>query len=208
MMTRGLGVLVLVALACGGRGRDPDAEPATTEETEAGPETAAQSSATSHLAEADPAAVCLGLPDVEVPGFCRTCLGGAFPRCLSAPVPKPDVEPAACGAPSCGLAPNTDTSSYFFPDEYFESAGECSDGKTFIAQLGRFRGVIVYFRDADGQVGSAAYTSTITDCACSGESVSGDVLCPSPTFETAPPDGEVKFPFADGHRAAPCMCAD
>jgi hypothetical protein len=103
--------------------------------------------------------------------------------------------------------PDSSLRSPLFLGSEFMSDGECSDGKTFQATLGTFGGEIVYFRGG-AQVGRATYIDIITDCACSGEGFTGDVLCASPIFETAPPEGELRFPFADGHRAAPCLCAD
>jgi len=85
--------------------------------------------------------------------------------------------------------------------------GTCADGKLFEAMLSPFEGRITYRSLGGDVIGTAAYTFGNGDCACSGETFSGDALCLSPLFETAP-EGEVRFPFADGHRAAPCMCMD
>jgi hypothetical protein len=88
--------------------------------------------------------------------------------------------------------------------------GACADGKTFIARVAVDSGHVWYFR-GDTWVGSASYTAQIGDCACSGESWSGDVRCAEPTYETLCgqfDEPTLSLPFADGKRVAPCLCAD
>jgi hypothetical protein len=207
-----LAAVVLVALACG----DSAAEPTSTDNTEPSLEATAPINEASDAAEA-----CLGPTTIELSGYaqyCTACLAGAVPRCADVAVPGPrKSEPVACAVPDCEATVS--------PDELMASAGNgtfgnppnsesqlqgsCADGKTFLAVIGPLFGSITYYRDPLAPpVGAAVYSQTITDCACSGERWSGDALCPSPAFETAPPDGEMTFPFADGHRAAPCLCAD
>jgi hypothetical protein len=79
-----------------------------------------------------------------------------------------------------------------------------------VALLGTFDGKIWYFR-GDAWAGTARYTAEIGDCACSGESWSGDVRCAEPTYETLCGqfnEPSLSLPFADGKRVAPCLCAD
>jgi hypothetical protein len=79
-----------------------------------------------------------------------------------------------------------------------------------VALLGTFDGKIWYFR-GDAWAGTAHYTAEIGDCACSGESWSGDVICAEPTYETLCGQFDaatLSLPFADGKRVAPCLCTD
>ena len=211
---RSYGAIALALLACGGRGRDAEresmesadpelAEPAATDTGAAG----AGSASTSDMGSAA-LQLCFG-PIVDdaavVASLCRACVPGAVPRCIDRPIPKPETEPPACAAPSCEVPASMGLRGFFGDAAVFR--GSCADGKSFEATLGTLEGVVYYYRDGQGQVGRAAYSNTIGDCACSGENFSGDVLCPSPTFETEPA-GELRLPFADGRPSAPCMCAD
>ena len=149
-------------------------------------------------------------PEAVVPlyGVCGYCMAGSVPRCLAPSIPiGRSTEPPACAAPSC----ERPLGNVFIPSLYgygpsVDLLGSCADNKTFQATLGTFQGHIIYYRNGS-MVGEAAYTSEIGDCSCSGEAYGGDAACLSPTFDP-PQNGELRLPFADGHRAAPCACVD
>ena len=207
-----LGAVALAALACGGRGHESIAEPAEPVNQEpGGAETDSET-----ITPPEPVEVCLDpavWPDLRRLAFaCKTCLEGAVPRCIDKIVPEPETEPPACAAPSCetplGTAAQASIRGTVPGAGGSVLEGTCSDGKMFEATIGPFDGQITYREAGGAVVGAAAYTNMIGDCACSGESFSGDASCPNPTFETEPPEGEIRFPFADGRRAAPCLCVD